>query len=110
MKSLIVAMAILTSFSSHAYSVGYSTVITYQGVIGTSLVTAASLLSSSGESLYDRKVAEKIIQESQEFMQTGDKAPFLSQMIRETQELVSGASEADALEALLNKSEEILSK
>ncbi len=110
MKSLIAVMAIVVSANSFAYSVGYSTVTTYQVGVGTSLVTAASLLSSSGEDLYGRKVSERIIQDSQEMMQTGEATPFLSQMIKETQDIFTEASEEESLGILVTRAEEILSK
>lgn len=108
MKSLIALIAIVASANSFAFSVGYSTVTTYKIGVGTSLVTAATLLSSSGQDLYGRKVSERIIQDSQEMMQTGEATSFLSQMIKQTQEIYTDASDAESLGILVTRAEEIL--
>jgi hypothetical protein len=99
MKSTIALIALALSANVFAYSVTDSTVLT----------SASPLLSSATTSGgYQKAQANIVLNDAQEFMQSGRLSAFLSQKIAEAQAINEGASESDALEMLINEAESIL--
>ena len=99
MKSVIAMLSLVISANVFAYSITDSTVLT----------SASPLLSSATTS---GGVAEKqaaiILNDAQEYDQSGTASAFLSQKIKEAQEVNEGASESDAVEMLVNEAQSIL--
>ncbi|AUN97804.1 hypothetical protein DOM21_12305 [Bacteriovorax stolpii] len=99
MKKTIALIALALSANVFAYSITDSTVLT----------SASPLLSSattSGE--FQKAQANIVLNDAQEYMQSGRLSAFLSQKIADAQAINEGASESDALEMLLNEAESIL--
>lgn len=99
MKTTIAMLSLVLSANVFAYSITDSSVLT----------SASPLLSSATTSGgYQKAQANLVMNDAQEFMQSGRLSAFLSQKIAEAQAINEGASEADALEMLINEAESIL--
>ncbi len=98
MKKLIAVMALALSVNTFAAS-----------FVGTTLIPSESLaLSSAASSGNPKQEAALIINDSQEYMQSGIMTSFLTQKIKDIQAQDSSVSDQDALDALVSVSEQIL--
>jgi hypothetical protein len=104
MKSVIAMLSLVISVNVFAESVTNSTALT----TASPLISSASSSTTSGTA--PEKQAVLVLNDAQEFIQSGNASAFLSQKIKEVQEANAGASESDALEMLVNEAESILSK
>lgn len=101
MKATIAVLMLTMSITSHAISLGDSTVITGASPYLSSATTTGPL---------PEKQAEIILNDSQEFFQTGKLSSFLAQKIMEVQAVDQSASEQDAVDILVGVAEKILNK
>lgn len=92
MKFTIAILSLVLSANVLAYSVPTPTLF----------VTEATL-STSGLKLL--KQAEMVLNDSQEFIQTGNLTAFLGQKIKDTQSLNAGISKEEALDLLISDAE-----
>lgn len=101
MKALIAVLTLAVSANVFAYSV----------VDSTQLVSVSPILSvmTSSGGLEDKQAAV-VLNDAQEYLQSGNMSSFLSQKIKEVQDLNAGASEADAVDMLVDAANDILSK
>lgn len=99
MKMTIAILSLVVSANVFAYSLADSTALT------TALPLVSSLASSGG---LQKAEAAGILNDAQEYMQSGRVSAFLAQKITETQALHAGASEVEALDMLINDAEAIL--
>lgn len=99
MKTSVALLTLVLSANVFAYSLRDSTVLT----------TAAPILSSASSSgtLPDKQAA-MVLNDSQEFFQSGKLSVFLSQKIKETQAIDAEVSQEEALDLLINEAELIL--
>ncbi len=99
MKTTIALLSLVLSANVFAYSIADSTVLT----------SATPLLSSATTSgTLPEKQAAMVINDSQEFFQSGKLSVFLSQKISDAKALNAGASDEEALDMLLNEAESLL--
>lgn len=79
-------------------------------IVDSSVVISAIplLISASTSGAYDAKQAAVVINDSQEFFQSGKLSAFLGQKIKDAQVVNPGASEEEALDMLINEAEAIL--
>ncbi len=99
MKTMTALLSLVISANVFAYS-----------VTDLYLVTSLSpLLSSAATSGgFQKAQAAIVLNDAQEFMQTGKLSAFLSQKIAYAQEINEGASESEALDMLINEAQSIL--
>lgn len=99
MKTTIALLTIVLSANVMAYSITDSTVLT----------SATPLLSSATTSGgFAEKQAALVLNDSQEFFQSGKLSAFLAQKVSEVQSEVSDASVEEAVDLLVNEAESIL--
>ena len=99
MKSTIALIALALSANVFAYSVTDSTVLTSASPFLSSVTTSGG---------FEKAQANIILNDAQEYMQSGRVSAFLAQKISEAQSANEGASEVEALEILINNAEAIL--
>lgn len=98
MKKLIALTVLTLSVNTFAAS-----------FVGTTLLPTESLaLTTAASSGNPQKQAALIINDTQEYMQSGVMTPFLSQKIKDIQAQDSSVSDQEALDALVSVSEQIL--
>jgi hypothetical protein len=95
MKGLLIASALILSTSS-AFAIQI-----------TGATTLAPTLSTSVEK---KILADAIVNDTQEFIQTGKMSALLAQKVSELKEIESSLSTEDALDALIDSAAEILAE
>lgn len=100
MKIALIALSLTVSANVFAYSITDSTAL-------TSLVPLMTSYSATGVKVRKAQ-AETILNDAQEFMQSGKASTFLSQKIKELQADNAGMSEDDALEVLIEVAQSVL--
>ena len=99
MKTTIALLSLVLSANVFAYSLADSTVLT----------SASPLLSSATTSgTIPEKQAAMVINDSQEFFQSGRLSVFLSQTINDAKAVNAGVSDEEALDMLINEAQSIL--
>lgn len=99
MKATIAALTLVLSMNVMAYSITDSTVLT----------SASPLLSTATTSGgFAQKQAALVLNDSQEFFQSGKLSAFLSQKVSEVQAEITDASVEEAIDLLVNEAEGIL--
>lgn len=99
MKKLIAISILALSFNAFSTSIVGTVTSATESII-------ASLLATSSGSVH--KEAAQLINDAQEFIQSGNMTPFLSQKIKLVESLDSGMSDLEALDALISASEKLL--
>lgn len=99
MKLTIAILSLVVSANVFAYSLADSSVLS----------SATPLLSSATTSgAFNAKQAALVLNDTQEFMQSGNLSAFLGQKIKDAQALNEGTSQEDALDMLINEAEALL--
>jgi hypothetical protein len=99
MKLSLTILSLVLSANVSAYSLADSSVLT----------SATPLLSSATTSgAFNAKQAALVLNDTQEFIQSGKMSAFLGQKIKDAQALNEGASQEDALDMLINEAEALL--
>ena len=101
MKKTITILSLIFSANTYAYSLGDSTVITAATPFLSSATTSGPL---------PEKQAAIILNDTQEFFQSGKLSSFLAQKIKDVQAVDLSASDEEAIDRLINEAESILNK
>lgn len=99
MKFTIAMLSLVVSANVFAYSIADSTVITSASPLLSTMTTSGTV---------PEKQAAMVLNDSQEFIQSGKMSAFLGQKIKDAQAVNAGASAEEALDMLINEAESLL--